>query len=72
MAFCSLHLSNADIVAIQLYADEHGHPVGMMSKLFDNLYHDEVGFCTILLLFLFSLKLIVYSCPVLMSLQFSL
>jgi len=30
------------IVAIQLYADEHGHPVGMMSKLFDNLYHDEV------------------------------
>lgn len=55
MAFRFLNISNADIVAIQSFADEHGHPVGMMSKLFDNLYHDEVGFSTLLLLFFFLL-----------------
>lgn len=32
----------ADIIAVQLFANEAGHPLGLMSKLFDNFYHDEV------------------------------
>jgi hypothetical protein len=32
----------ADIVAVQLYANGLDHPQGLMSRLFDCFYHEEV------------------------------
>jgi hypothetical protein len=33
----------ADIVAVQLFVNELGHPQGLMSTLFANFYREEVG-----------------------------
>jgi hypothetical protein len=40
----------ADIVAVQLFVNELGHPQGLMSTLFDNFYREDVGFrlCSLL------------------------
>jgi hypothetical protein len=32
----------ADIVAVQLYANGLDHPQGLMSRLFDCFYHEEM------------------------------
>jgi len=40
----------ADIVVVQLFVNELGHPQGLMSTLFDNFYKEGVGFrfCSLL------------------------
>ncbi len=42
----------ADIVAVQLFVNELGHPQGLMSTLFKNFYSEEVGviLCSLLCL----------------------